>query len=83
MRGRKPKREKRGGVKEGAGRPKSLHKKKQMSFKFHPQTLHAIERYAKLRRIDRTAALEMMVQEYDALIHTPGQRKINGADIVD
>lgn len=68
---------------DGAGRPKSLHKKKQTSFKLHPQTIHALQRYAKMRGVDKTAALEMMIQEYDELINTKGARHVNGADIVD
>lgn len=60
--------ERRGGAREGAGAPEKLTKKTAYSIRFSDATVARVERFAKSRKLDRTAALEQIIEEYTMVL---------------
>lgn len=58
----------RGGARAGAGRPEALTPKTAYSLRLEDTTVERIERFAKARKLNRTQALETMVEEYQLVL---------------
>jgi hypothetical protein len=57
-----------GGQRDGAGRPPALTPKKSYTMRLEDTTVERVERFAKSRGLDRTKALETMIEEYTLVL---------------
>jgi len=59
-----------GGARDGSGPKKKRTRKKKYTFALFAQTMHSLNRFAKARNLNRTAALETLVEEHiDSIVH--------------